>query len=167
VVRCGAVGEGVQWGFGAEHHPDPRLLLAGPVAHVHPALLPHAVPSNEIKLVNVAEMDYLVTDTMHGTIPCLGRGELCNRGPNVFAGYYHAPDKTAEAIDADGWLHSGDIAIVRFGSAWWLIVLCALGVVVCRLRSVVCGFRLRSSGFRRRFVGFGRWALGLGLLFCV
>ena len=36
-------------------------------------------------------------------------GEVIFRGGNVFGGYLNAPDKTAEAIDEDGWLHSGDI----------------------------------------------------------
>jgi long-chain-fatty-acid--CoA ligase ACSBG len=37
-------------------------------------------------------------------------GELCYRGRHIFMGYMHMPDKTAETIDADGFLHSGDVA---------------------------------------------------------
>lgn len=36
-------------------------------------------------------------------------GEICSRGYNVMKGYYKMPDKTAEAIDKEGWLHSGDL----------------------------------------------------------
>jgi long-chain acyl-CoA synthetase len=37
-------------------------------------------------------------------------GELCIHGPQVMAGYWNKPDETAKTIDADGWLHTGDIA---------------------------------------------------------
>ncbi|KAG7225832.1 hypothetical protein INR49_014353 [Caranx melampygus] len=63
--------------------------------HVGPPL-----PCNAIKLVDVAEMNYLAAN---------GEGEVCVKGPNVFQGYLKDPEKTAEAIDKDGWLHTGDI----------------------------------------------------------
>jgi len=40
-------------------------------------------------------------------------GELCTRGYSVMLGYWQDPGKTAEAIDADGWMHTGDLAVMR------------------------------------------------------
>ena len=39
-------------------------------------------------------------------------GEYCTRGFHVMNGYWNDPDKTAEAIDSDGWMHSGDLAVM-------------------------------------------------------
>jgi fatty-acyl-CoA synthase len=40
-------------------------------------------------------------------------GELCTRGYSVMLGYWADPQKTAEAVDPDGWMHTGDLAVMR------------------------------------------------------
>lgn len=45
-------------------------------------------------------------------LPYHQQGELCTRGYHVMKGYYKNPDATKEAIDKDGWLHTGDLAVM-------------------------------------------------------
>ncbi|MBW3539196.1 MAG: AMP-binding protein [Planctomycetes bacterium] len=60
------------------------------------------IPDIEVKLVDPG-----TGETLGDNQP----GELCTRGHVVMRGYYNNPEATAAAIDADGWLHSGDLAV--------------------------------------------------------
>ena len=59
-----------------------------------------AMPWVEIKVI----------DEAGHVVPVGEKGEICTRGYSVMQGYWNDPEKTAETIDAAGWLHSGDIA---------------------------------------------------------
>ena len=61
--------------------------------------------------VEVKVIDPLSGDTVpRGTADEPVSGEFCTRGYSVMLGYWNDPERTAEAIDADGWMHTGDIA---------------------------------------------------------
>jgi long-chain acyl-CoA synthetase len=73
------------------------------------------LPINEFKLIDVPEMNYTSKDVDENGF-LASRGEILVRGLGVIPGYYKNPSKTAEAIDSDGWLHSGDIGCIIPGS---------------------------------------------------
>ncbi|OII65314.1 AMP-binding protein [Streptomyces sp. CC77] len=55
-----------------------------------------------------------VVDPVRGTtLPRGEAGELCTRGYGVMLGYWNAPERTAEAVDAGRWMHTGDLAVMR------------------------------------------------------
>jgi len=64
-----------------------------PAGRIKPGMIGLPCPYNEVKIDAAT-------------------GELLVRGGNVFMGYLNLPEKTAETIDADGWLHSGDVGLV-------------------------------------------------------
>ena len=53
-----------------------------------------------------------VVDEAGNTMPRGTPGEFCTRGYSVMLGYWNDPERTAEAIDADGWMHTGDLGTV-------------------------------------------------------
>ncbi|WP_374425232.1 AMP-binding protein [Paracoccus sp. (in: a-proteobacteria)] len=73
---------------------DPVEKRVSTVGHIHPHL--------EVKLV----------DPQGHIVPTGAVGELCTRGYSVMRGYWNEPQKTAEAIDAEGWMHTGDLATI-------------------------------------------------------
>ena len=64
----------------------------------------HPLPGYEFKVID--------PDT-GGILPPSTMGELCVRGYATMQGYYKRPEATAEAIDGDGWFHTGDVATIR------------------------------------------------------
>jgi len=72
---------------------DPVSKRVGSVGRVHP------------------HVEVTVVDPAGGATVARGEtGELCTRGYSVMAGYWNEPERTAEAIDTDGWMHTGDLA---------------------------------------------------------
>ncbi len=76
------------------HTDDPLEKRVTTVGRIHPHL--------EVKLIGPDG----------ATVPVGEMGELCTRGYSVMLGYWDEPEKTAEAIDADGWMHTGDLATI-------------------------------------------------------
>ncbi|MDH4363261.1 MAG: AMP-binding protein [Acidimicrobiia bacterium] len=74
---------------------DPIDKRVGTVGRVHPHV--------EIKIV-----DPETGETVERGRP----GEFCTRGYSVMIGYWNDPERTAEAVDADGWMHTGDLGVM-------------------------------------------------------
>jgi fatty-acyl-CoA synthase len=73
---------------------DPLERRVATVGRVHPHV--------EVKIV----------DLEGRVVPRGEPGELCTRGYSVMLGYWDEPEKTAEVLDANGWMHTGDIAVI-------------------------------------------------------
>ena len=58
----------------------------------------------------VPSTDACLKDEEGQLVPVGEIGELCIKGPQVMRGYWHRPEETANVIDGDGWLHTGDMA---------------------------------------------------------
>jgi acyl-CoA synthetase (AMP-forming)/AMP-acid ligase II len=75
-------------------HDDPIEVIAGTAGR--------AIPDTEV----------LVVDGDGDEVPRGGPGEVVIRGYHVMKGYFDDPAATADAIDADGWLHTGDVGVM-------------------------------------------------------
>ncbi len=73
---------------------DPLERRVSTVGRVHPHV--------QVKIIDQAGR----------TVPVGEKGELCTRGYNVMPGYWDDPDRTGEAIDTAGWMHTGDLAVL-------------------------------------------------------
>ncbi len=88
------------------------MTEASPVTHCNPVFgrrkagsIGVPLPDTEAKIVDLETGEPLPFDGE-------SQGELCVRGPQVMKGYWNRPEETAATIDADGWLHTGDICKV-------------------------------------------------------
>ena len=85
------------------------LTECSPVTHVNPFEKPRPgsigipIPDTDCKIVDLDDPDR--------EVPPGERGEMCVKGPQVMLGYWRKPEATAEMI-RNGWLHSGDIAVM-------------------------------------------------------
>ena len=70
----------------------------------------------------LAGTEYKISDAVTGSdLPAGRSGEICLRGPLVMKGYLNRPEETAQAIDAEGWLHTGDLGIAD-ADGWLTVV---------------------------------------------
>jgi long-chain acyl-CoA synthetase len=86
------------------------MTETSPVATVNPSKGTRKLGSIGLPFLNV---DLKLVDPGTGEKVPLGEpGEICIRGPMVMQGYYNKPEETRRAIDADGYMHTGDVAIM-------------------------------------------------------
>ncbi|MGH8079423.1 MAG: long-chain fatty acid--CoA ligase, partial [Lysobacter sp.] len=83
------------------------LTETSPAACINPMDLP--AYNGSIGLP-ISSTDACVKDEEGNTLAMGEVGELCIKGPQVMKGYWQKPEETAKVIDADGWLHTGDMA---------------------------------------------------------
>jgi acyl-CoA synthetase (AMP-forming)/AMP-acid ligase II len=95
-----------------ELSPGTHLVPIGQEAAAPPGTVGKLVPSTEARLVDVGTGE----DAAPG-----GEGEIWIRGPQRMKGYFGRPEETDTMIDADGWLHTGDIGVVD-DDGWWFCV---------------------------------------------
>jgi long-chain acyl-CoA synthetase len=70
----------------------------------------------------IPSTDVCLKDDDGNTMTVLGEvGELCIKGPQVMKGYWQRPEETANVIDSDGWLHTGDLAKMDANGFFYIV----------------------------------------------
>ena len=101
-VACGErLGCRMQQGYGLTETSPTTHWVGDELAGTMPGSIGPPVPNTECRIVDV---------TTEEDVPAGEPGELCIRGPQVMKGYLNNPQATANAIDADGWFRTGDVA---------------------------------------------------------
>lgn len=85
------------------------LTETSPAACINPTTL---TEYNGYIGLPISSTDACVMDDGGHLLPIGESGELCIKGPQVMKGYWKRPGATDEVLDADGWLHTGDIALM-------------------------------------------------------
>lgn len=94
---------------------EPELVHGGYGLTEATSLVTTSVPADDLETVTTTVgrpswgVEIKVVDDQGREVPAGTPGELLTRGFHVMAGYWQDPDRTAEVIDADGWLHTGDV----------------------------------------------------------
>jgi long-chain acyl-CoA synthetase len=86
------------------------MTETSPVSTMNPMKGPRKLGTIGVPFLNTEAK--LVDPGTGEEVPLGQAGEICIRGPLVMQGYYNKPEETAKAIDADGFMHTGDVAIM-------------------------------------------------------
>jgi long-chain acyl-CoA synthetase len=128
-------GLGLRQGYGLTE-ASPAVATSVGLPEPSPGSVGRPLPGLSVKLVDEDGEDVLVDDP----------GEILVRGPNIFSGYWRDEKATAEVLDATGWLHTGDVAVLDGGGELHvvdrlkdLVIVSGFNVIPSEVEQVVRG----------------------------
>ena len=113
-TRLGCI---VTQGYGMTETSPAVNLISEARTDIDRSTIGPLVPNTEARLVDPESGEDVVVPADGASAP----GELWVRGPQVMVGYLNRPDATAEMLDADGWLHTGDVATVTHDGIYRIV----------------------------------------------